>query len=709
MGRDDGTGHAIPKLLDAKGRVQCDSCHSSTGVAHSTDTSSQAYPSSESTAAELVAVYASDPATWTGRVSVYGRALSGADPRALIGPRQYGAARGTGPSGAGDVDIDGRTELVVASATSAYVTVYAPDPLTGLGLQPVICAIPTGLPAAALAVADVVEDISLSQPEVLIVDGDGNLSFYRVDVPGSTLVPMADPVDVGAPGPWGLATGDVTGTDLSDVVVTNRSAGTLTIATGGLFGSALTTTTGWAGLEPVAPSIGNVWGGPAVVVCDASAIAEATATVRVFDGAATLIPGAEYDVHSGAGLPSASAIGDVFSAKAGDEVALTFVDPNNGDSTIVVVPQVGSGPGLDVLAVVDEVTGAGFYSGSLLIGDVEGDAANEIVVGSGGMLSTAVPPSVQVWRGTGAALATPPGSYVGGGTDMAGLAPSLVLADFGPVLPSRHPIDEVAAASHVSTEAAPPFTRHVTCSDCHNTHEANTAAADAPTVPGPLAGAWGLVGGTTARASTQIEICYKCHSSTVGGRQDVKAQFGPAAISGHAVSGASTSTVPTATFVPAILPGDPVWTPSSILYCTDCHGDSTTGGTPAQKRELHKSASAPLLNGSYLGVNPDAGAVVCYECHSETVYADGSTDSAIGMSYFQETLPNDKRLHSFHVSRTGGKGLSCSSCHVTHGSSTQPYLLRDDIVFSMTGDHTGSCTTVCHLGLAHSHSYPSNL
>jgi hypothetical protein len=413
----------------------------------------------------------------------------------------------------------------------------------------------------------------------------------------------------------------------------------------------------------------------------------------VFDGAAVLVPGAEYDVHSGAGFPFASAIGDVLwglpvSAPGRSELAVAFSEAS-GDSSVVVVPQVASpGSGLDTAAAIESATGPGVHTGSLLAGDVEGDTHSELVVGNGGSRWT-VAPSVQVWRSSGADLTADP-TYLGGGTDLAGLAPSLVLADFGPVLPSRHPIDEVASAAHVSTEAA-PFTRHVTCSDCHNTHEGNTAAGVAPAVPGPLAGAWGVVGPATARAGTQYAICYKCHSSYValGGRQDVAAQFNTASASRHAVEVQSTSTIPAATFVGG-------WTQDSILYCTDCHGDSALSG--AQARELHESPSAPLLNAPYLGIDPGASAVLCYECHADTVYAMGNTDAGVGMSWFQESAPNDVRLHSFHVAGSGGKGLSCSACHVSHGSAAYTHLLRSDIGFApdLVLPHVGSCTNNCH-------------
>jgi predicted CXXCH cytochrome family protein len=696
MGRDNGSGAAIPKLLETKGRILCDSCHSSTGVA-STDTSSQARPLPG--ALTLAVVYAPDAnSAWAGRASLYGRSVAGGG--VLAGPREYRVAAGTGPSAAGDIDSDGTNELVVASRDTSIVTSLKADPLTGLASQPATYAIPTGATAAAIAVADVLPGLSAGVPEIVIVTGDGKLSFYHVT--GSVLETMAGPMPVGSTGPWGLATGDATGTALADVAVTNRAAGKLTVVTAdGFVGYGSITTTGWAGLSPVAPSIGEVWSGPAIVVCDASATA--TRTVRVFDGAAVLIPTAEYDVRSGVGFPSASAIGDVLwglpvSAPNRVELAVAFVD-SSGDSSVVVIPQVSPGPGLDTPA--QEVsTGSWAHTGSLLIADVDGDTRSELVAGNGGTWArdntSRAPATLVFGANVGGTALLAADTHVAGGTEMAGSAPSLALADFGPVFPSRHPMDEVAPAAHVSTETA-PFTRHVTCSDCHNSHKATLTASVAPTVPGALAGAWGVsvsypgpAFGAPASSATGYGVCFKCHSSYValGGRPDVAVQFAPTNASSHAVEGTSASVIPLATFVGP-------WTQSSVLHCNDCHGDSS-GATAALKREIHESPDAPILVKPYLGLNPGTGAVLCYSCHLYTVYAEGSADAASGMSGFQETLPNDRRLHSLHVAGVAGKGVSCSACHVSHGSVTNPYLLRDDIGFVSAGAHAGSCTNGCH-------------
>jgi predicted CXXCH cytochrome family protein len=715
MGSSDGAGGVLPKLLDARGRVLCDRCHKPGGPA-STDTSTQAYPSAESTAPELVAVY--QPAvetSWSGRVSVYGRATFGAAPRALIGPREYRLSAHTGPSAAGDIDGDGAAEIVVADKYAPVVTVFSRDPLTGLGSHPATAQVPAGRPIRELAVANVLGLGWLDGPaEIVAITEDGYLVLYSWN--GSTLATAAGPVDVGRNGPWGLATGNVTSTARPDVVVTNGDANRLYIIAenaGGGISSVVVT----AGPSPSAPSVGEIDSGSAgneIVVGNAGATTE---TLSVFSGAGVKLSG--HALSAGGGVPTASAIGDLLPGYPGAELVMSFADETSGDSTVAVVPQ--SGSELDTVLRVLRKTGSNYNTGSLLIADVDADGANEMVVGNAGhwKLGEFAAPSLQVFRpdGSGRTLDLDVTTLLGGGVELAGAAaadaPSLAVADLGPVLPSRHPVDEVAPTAHVSTETA-SATRHVTCADCHDSHEATSSVPTAPAVQGLLAGAQGVAvvndaGSVTytgqPRSVTSYGVCFRCHSgyTTLGGRSDVALQFNSENPSVHAIEGPSLySDVAAETFVSPSLVSPSLWNSKSVLYCSDCHDDAGRSG--AQARGVHTSSAAPILAKAYLGRSPDDESTLCYGCHKFSLYAKVGAEAGAGSAFKTSVTPQ----HGLHVAApaNGGRGFGCGTCHVSHGSATQPYLLRDEVGFEKgVQSHTGSCTNACHTTSDKKHTY----
>jgi predicted CXXCH cytochrome family protein len=159
----------------------------------------------------------------------------------------------------------------------------------------------------------------------------------------------------------------------------------------------------------------------------------------------------------------------------------------------------------------------------------------------------------------------------------------------------------------------------------------------------------------------------------------------------HSIPYAAGSEVVTATF-------QNPWTPTSILYCSDCHGNSAV--VAGQARGPHTSGSSPILVGTLEGVQSTDADLLCYDCHLGTVYATGAADGS-GMSWFVkgDGAGGWITLHSAHVKTpsSGGQGISCGACHVSHGS-VEPHLLRTDIGFAPTGDHAGSCDDACHAG-----------
>lgn len=106
-----------------------------------------------------------------------------------------------------------------------------------------------------------------------------------------------------------------------------------------------------------------------------------------------------------------------------------------------------------------------------------------------------------------------------------------------------------------------------------------------------------------------------------------------------------------------------------------------------------------MLKSPALGVGPGVSDGLCYDCHEYALYRAGTGDDGTSGSYFWKAAPGS--LHARHsgdftVSGTGLE-LSCLACHVSHGSTTLPHLLRSDID---SDGAANSCTNDCHGGAA---------
>ena len=194
-----------------------------------------------------------------------------------------------------------------------------------------------------------------------------------------------------------------------------------------------------------------------------------------------------------------------------------------------------------------------------------------------------------------------------------------------------------------------------------------------------------------ARSAYSYGVCFRCHSgyATLGGRPDAALQFNSLNPSVHAIEGPSTSSIDATTFVSP-------WNKDTVLYCSDCHDDAGRSGS--QARGLHTSSAAPILGTAYLGRSPDDATTLCYGCHKWSVYAGAGT----GGGFETSGTPH----HGQHVAApAAGRGFGCGTCHVSHGSTTQPHLLRDEVGFVSTGLHAGECTNACHSSVGGTHAY----
>ncbi|KAF0208811.1 MAG: cytochrome c3 family protein [Actinomycetota bacterium] len=692
MGRDNGSGTAIPKLVDATGRALCDRCHDADGPA-STDTSSLAYPAAAATDLELlVAISPTATTAAQGRLAVYGTEATSTAPRALVGPREYRAAGPVGDMAVGDIDGDGDIETLVTQTNATQLTVFRSDALKGLTTFGTGAgAMTIAASAEYIAIADVLGDFN-ALPEILALDADAdNLYVYRWD---ATLhVPvlvggMTNPIPVGGAGrPTGIATGGLVGTAFADAVVTSDAGQYELLSEGspGVF-SVVQTVTTLAG--PRGPSIGNVWDAAGVEIAIANS-GETSDTVSVFAADGTLLGHVKVDAETGAQAWD-TLIADVLPTSAGAELSVAVYGAD-GTSTVNVFPQATGG--LDTPQPYD--TGKGYGTGSLASGDIDGDSQTELIAGNGGWwdrdATKDMAPSVQVFDHLFSTLSMGAPLW-SGGVELAGTAPALAVADVGGVGPSRHPVGAVAGA-HNSTET-PAFARHVECVDCHDPHEATSTVGVAPLAYGRIKGVFG-VAITNTGAGTAItygdaqpvvreyELCLKCHSgySNLEGGRNIASEVNTRNVSVHGVEEAYTAAANASTF-------ETGWSNDSVLYCVDCH-DSANSAVGAV-RGPHVSTAAPILARPYLGVLPGDTNLLCYDCHKRTVYFTGTADTGTESLFYAGAT--NKALHSLHVS---DHGFGCATCHESHGSPTEDRIMRADVGYSLNAGG-GTCDNSCH-------------
>jgi len=261
---------------------------------------------------------------------------------------------------------------------------------------------------------------------------------------------------------------------------------------------------------------------------------------------------------------------------------------------------------------------------------------------------------------------------------------------------SSHPL---VSSLGVHDPAEDPLTAdyHVECADCHNPHQANATAAEAPDASGALKGVAGVDSAGTLEdpAIYQYEVCFKCHADNsflsvpAVDRQidevNERLRFSPDNPSYHPVIAAGKNSS-----VPSLRTG---YTVNSIIYCTDCHNsDSSTyaGGTGANGP--HGSSYDHILvkryeQGSYPLAYAELNYDLCWQCHDPAVLMLNG---------------------SFHFRHVSSHQAPCSACHDPHGipigaiggasGTGGTYLINFDTDI-VTGTHDSggrSCSVSCH-------------
>jgi hypothetical protein len=258
----------------------------------------------------------------------------------------------------------------------------------------------------------------------------------------------------------------------------------------------------------------------------------------------------------------------------------------------------------------------------------------------------------------------------------------------------RHPVFD-KKGTHSAREFLPESNsavpRHVTCADCHSPHFV--------TVGNPYAGLRGKkVGNLDAPITKEFELCYLCHADSANlpvKSTNKRMEFSINNPSFHPIEGEGKNQAVISLIRPY---REKKSSPSdiSVIKCADCHASDD----PSSPRGPHGSKYQGLLTDNYsTGDNITESSFaygICYKCHKRS--------SILGNESFIS--------HSRHI--TGernfkGGGTSCYTCHTSHGSTENRYLIRFNREFvteSSTGklkfvekgtySFHGECWLTCH-------------
>ena len=251
----------------------------------------------------------------------------------------------------------------------------------------------------------------------------------------------------------------------------------------------------------------------------------------------------------------------------------------------------------------------------------------------------------------------------------------------------RHPVK--SGTGHSPTEKLPGLSassiNHAECVDCHNPHQRISKGDKTYDVQG-----FSLSGQYLEKSSEEYEVCLKCHGSNIGIKSTSKnfsQVFSTGTQSQHPVTtnitiGKSASLKLSQNF-------------NHSMKCTDCHNNDNKSGP----RGPHGSRYKYLLSGNYdtdVFNNESLYAYeFCYSCHNRTSLLSN------------ESFP----LHKEHIIGDpikNRKGTSCFTCHASHSSERNMFLIdfnpeavsSDDVTrriqFNSSGTNSAECYLKCH-------------
>jgi len=267
---------------------------------------------------------------------------------------------------------------------------------------------------------------------------------------------------------------------------------------------------------------------------------------------------------------------------------------------------------------------------------------------------------------------------------------------------------------HEPREDPKTMQRHVSCTDCHNPHQAVSTPASAPFVSGMLRGVRGvnISGQTVAESAFEYEVCLKCHgiqAETGPGkpiRQDnirnIRLQINAGNPSYHPVAAAGKN---------SSMGGFEIgFSAAAIISCTDCHNNSewTPGGT--QPRGPHGSRFSPILEREYQMDGPSEESfqayALCYKCHNRSFLIGDQARTFQHQRHLTAAKAPCAVCHDAHGSRRSTGLINFMLRDRTGSEVVKPSLRQGRIEHVILGRGRGQCFLMCHGKNHEPASYP---